>query len=165
MAAADFDGVAAVACYSYAEQAAGMAVGGPLPAPYTAFVKCATVAVVPGDASAPVPGPVVNLADPAPAGTPSAATLRLPSAIGVGAVGTQAAVACRVAPNAHGASAAGGHGSGDAVGVLTVLTCSLVRRTGADDGYASHAVQFHPHGGQSDFIWLPARTPHGAYVW
>ena len=31
--------------------------------------------------------------------------------------------------------------------------------------YAAPAVQFHPHGGQSDFVWLPARTPHGAYVW
>ena len=25
--------------------------------------------------------------------------------------------------------------------------------------YASRAVQFHPHGGQSDFVWLSARTP------
>ena len=33
------------------------------------------------------------------------------------------------------------------------------------DKYASRAVQFHPHGGQSDFVWLSARTPHGAYVW
>ena len=32
-------------------------------------------------------------------------------------------------------------------------------------GYAPRAVQFHPHGGQSDFVWLSARTPHGAYVW
>ena len=31
--------------------------------------------------------------------------------------------------------------------------------------YAPRAVQFHPHGGQSDFVWLPARTPHGAHVW
>ena len=33
--------------------------------------------------------------------------------------------------------------------------------------YASRAVQFHPHGGQSDFVWPPARTPHGgaSYVW
>jgi len=31
--------------------------------------------------------------------------------------------------------------------------------------YAPRAVQFHPHGGQSDFVWLSARTPHGAYVW
>ena len=29
--------------------------------------------------------------------------------------------------------------------------------------YASRAVQFHPHGGQSDFVWLPARTPHGVH--
>ena len=34
-------------------------------------------------------------------------------------------------------------------------------------GYASRAVQFHPHGGQSDFAWLSARTPHVGpqYVW
>ena len=31
--------------------------------------------------------------------------------------------------------------------------------------YASQAVQFHPDGGQFDFVWLSARTPHGAYVW
>ena len=33
--------------------------------------------------------------------------------------------------------------------------------------YASRAVQCHPHGGQSDFVWLPARTPHVGpqYVW
>ena len=33
--------------------------------------------------------------------------------------------------------------------------------------YASRAVQFHPHGVQSDFVWLPARTPHVGpqYVW
>ena len=35
----------------------------------------------------------------------------------------------------------------------------------AGESYASRAVQFHPHGGQSDFVWLSARTPHGAYVW
>ena len=35
------------------------------------------------------------------------------------------------------------------------------------DVYASRAVQFHPHGGQSDFVWLSARTPHrgASYVW
>ena len=33
--------------------------------------------------------------------------------------------------------------------------------------YALRAVQFHPDGGQFDFVWLPTRTthPHGAYVW
>jgi len=33
--------------------------------------------------------------------------------------------------------------------------------------HASRAVQFHPHGGQSDFVWLSARTPHVGpqYVW
>ena len=35
------------------------------------------------------------------------------------------------------------------------------------DKVRAQAVQFHPHGGQPDFVWLPARTmqPHGAYVW
>ena len=31
--------------------------------------------------------------------------------------------------------------------------------------YAPRAVQFHPNGGQFGFVWLPARTPHGACVW
>ena len=33
--------------------------------------------------------------------------------------------------------------------------------------FAPRAVQFHPHVGQSDFVWLSARTmhPHEAYVW
>ena len=37
----------------------------------------------------------------------------------------------------------------------------------AGAGYAPRDVQFHPHGGQSDFVWLSARTPHGgaSYVW
>ena len=32
--------------------------------------------------------------------------------------------------------------------------------------YASRAVQFHPHGGQFDFVWLPARAmhPHGGCI-
>ena len=30
---------------------------------------------------------------------------------------------------------------------------------------AAPAVQLHPHGGQFNFVWLSARTPHGAYVW
>ena len=25
--------------------------------------------------------------------------------------------------------------------------------------------KYHPHGGQLGFVWLSARTPHGAYVW
>ena len=29
----------------------------------------------------------------------------------------------------------------------------------------SRAVQFRPDGGQFDFVWLSARTPHRAYVW
>ena len=36
---------------------------------------------------------------------------------------------------------------------------------GTAAGYEPRAVQFHPHGGQSDLAWLPARTPHGVYVW
>ena len=33
--------------------------------------------------------------------------------------------------------------------------------------YAPRAVQFHPHGGRFDFVWLPARTPHVGpqYAW
>ena len=33
--------------------------------------------------------------------------------------------------------------------------------------YASQAAPFHPHGGQSDFVWLTARAPHVGpqYVW
>ena len=34
-----------------------------------------------------------------------------------------------------------------------------------DDEYASRAVQFHPNGGQFDFVRPSPRTPHGAYVW
>ena len=30
---------------------------------------------------------------------------------------------------------------------------------------SSRAVQSHPNRGQFDFVWLPARTPHGAYMW
>ena len=34
-------------------------------------------------------------------------------------------------------------------------------------GTSSRAVQFHPHGGQFDFVWLSARTPHVGpqYAW
>ena len=46
------------------------------------------------------------------------------------------------------------------------LTCNLNGDCAAGACvYASRAVQFHPHGGQSDFVWLSARTPHGVYVW
>ena len=41
----------------------------------------------------------------------------------------------------------------------------LLLKDGSDPKYAPQPVQFHPHGGQSDFVWLSARTPHGAYVW
>ena len=36
-----------------------------------------------------------------------------------------------------------------------------------DQAYASRAVQLHPHGGQPDFAWFSARTPHVGpqYVW
>ena len=38
---------------------------------------------------------------------------------------------------------------------------------GGGNQYASRAVQYHPHGGQFDSFWLPARTPRGgaSYVW
>ena len=39
---------------------------------------------------------------------------------------------------------------------LAVLSVPVLEKV-----YASRAVQCHPHGGQSDFAWLPARTPHG----
>ena len=33
--------------------------------------------------------------------------------------------------------------------------------------FGTRAVQYHPHGGQSAFVWLSARAmhPHGACVW
>ena len=47
------------------------------------------------------------------------------------------------------------------------LTMHFVFTVDQQVRYASRAVQFHPHGGQSDFVWLPARTPRGgaSYVW
>ena len=47
----------------------------------------------------------------------------------------------------------------------TRLTMSQMDVTDMLRLYAPRAVQFHPHGGQPDFVWLPARTPNGAYVW
>ena len=43
----------------------------------------------------------------------------------------------------------------------------ITKGDGAAVTYVSRAVQFHPHGGQSDFVWLSAHTPHGgaSYVW
>ena len=49
--------------------------------------------------------------------------------------------------------------------------CSFPGRVWRSDPNATvsvpRAVQFHPHGGQLDFVWLAARTPHGgaSYVW
>ena len=75
---------------------------------------------------------------------------------------------------------AGGHGGGTGVrtddgdakvlafvlGTVLVL-CLLAAAAACHAKYASRAVQFHPHGGQPDFVWLPARTPHVGpqYVW
>ena len=48
------------------------------------------------------------------------------------------------------------------------LTLEAIDDTFPGDGnrfrYASQAVQLHPDGGQFDFVWLSARTPHEAYV-
>ena len=63
------------------------------------------------------------------------------------------------------------HAIGDAVGstaghtsmgVWITPQASYLSRTynAHPELYASRAVQFHPHGGQSDFVWLSARTPH-----
>ena len=54
-------------------------------------------------------------------------------------------------------------------GYYTMSIDGVVVDGGAVQGYASRAVQFHPHGGQSDFAWPSTRTthPHGgaSYVW
>ena len=47
---------------------------------------------------------------------------------------------------------------GPAVGVGIPGCCGGPR-------YTARAVQFHPSGGQFDFVWLSTRTPHAAYVW
>ena len=38
------------------------------------------------------------------------------------------------------------------------------RLTFANNGTRREPFNFTPHGGQSDFVWLSARTPHGANV-
>ena len=53
---------------------------------------------------------------------------------------------------------------------FTITGCTFSRLDNAAvflGGCVSRAVQFHPHGDQFDFVWLPARTPHGGalYVW
>ena len=51
--------------------------------------------------------------------------------------------------------------------VALVYQSQFARAQDVEDslvGYPSRAVQFHPHGGQSDFAISSARTPHGAYV-
>ena len=47
----------------------------------------------------------------------------------------------------------------DNTGVSQNMTGFAEKLAGA--GYASRAVQSHPDGGQSNFVWLSARTPHG----
>ena len=48
-------------------------------------------------------------------------------------------------------------------------TCTPSRRAWAAGAASTlpRAVQFHPHGGQSDHVWPSARTPHkgASYVW
>ena len=57
------------------------------------------------------------------------------------------------------------------IGPLPAGTASRLKREsfmaeyGGIRAWYLRAVQFHPHGGQFDFVWLSARTPHGAYVW
>ena len=44
-----------------------------------------------------------------------------------------------------------------------------VKAARSQQGYTPRAVQFHPGGGQFDFVWppphVPYDAPHGAYVW
>ena len=49
----------------------------------------------------------------------------------------------------------------------TIATSAALMRGSHAKAYASRAVQFHSHGGPSDFVWPSARTmhPNGAYVW
>jgi len=51
------------------------------------------------------------------------------------------------------------------VGVPLAFVFLRAAGRNAEPGYASRAVELHPPGGQSDFVWLSACTPHGAYVW
>ena len=55
-----------------------------------------------------------------------------------------------------------GPGLADPIGVG-----AMMRGTHPALSYVSRAGQFHPHGGQFDFVCLPTRTmhPHGVYVW
>ena len=46
--------------------------------------------------------------------------------------------------------------------VFTYVTMKIIEavtgQLNVSPEYASRAVQFHPHGGQLDSVWLPART-------
>ena len=55
----------------------------------------------------------------------------------------------------------------DADGVHGHVTMMQDAPDAPTEVYALRAVRFHPDGRQFDFVWLPARTPHGgaSYVW
>ena len=69
-------------------------------------------------------------------------------------------------PAAPKASAKGGEGKGVRVDGPSALSAQVFNISLLSEcRYASRAVQFHTHGGQFDFAWLSARTPHGPCVW
>ena len=43
---------------------------------------------------------------------------------------------------------------------ITLNAVDAGNQVHAVETYTPRAVEFHPHGGQSDFVWLPARTTH-----
>ena len=53
-------------------------------------------------------------------------------------------------------------GRSQPVGVVRPFAAETPRLHGR---HASWAAQFHPNGGEFEFIWLSTRMPHGAYVW
>ena len=55
----------------------------------------------------------------------------------------------------------------DPLGNMASLSDSQHTTLVNGQAYAERAVQFHPHGGQPEFVWLSARTPHGgaSYAW
>ena len=75
----------------------------------------------------------------------------------------------RLAPDARTAHGAGSTGNTGNTGRKIAMGDGAFRRCRAlrsvtIPGYAPSAVQFHHGGGQFDFVWAPARTPHRAYA-